>query len=327
MLTDAALKSILAPEMCGYLDLLRASNRSTAEYMYTFHSLDTYLVRNKITSKTLSEALLTDWLSSRNIVGSSKNGEIARMRTFARYLTALKIFAFELDCCQVEQTYKAYTFDNDEISKIFEIADNGSMSYRNTESGMVFPVVLRILYGTGMRISEVLDLRWEDVDLVNGILTITQAKNNTQRRVPIHSSLRDVLWQYSRRRMLGFPDDEYLFTNRDSSSGIPYKYETFGYWFKKILCAAGVDSPHSKPFARGISTHVLRHNFTFRSFQQAVSKGRNLEEIAPYLAAYLGHESFFSTEKYLTTDYTMYTDSQKQTAAAIQSVFPEVFFE
>ena len=59
----------------------------------------------------------------------------------------------------------------------------------------------------------------------------------------------------------------------------------------------------------------------------AESEGRSLEEIMPYLSAYLGHESFFGTEKYLTTDYTVYTDSQERVARAIESLFPEVRFQ
>lgn len=327
MLTENDLKSIFAPEMRGYLDLLKASNRPTEDYLYTFHSLDKYLVKNGVVKRELSEKLLSDWLSSRHIAGKTRNYEIARMRVFARYLMAFKVYAFELELCREEKTYKAYTFDDEEISRIFEIADSGVVSYVDVDSGKIFPVVLRILYATGMRINEVLGLKWANVDLVNGIFVITQAKNNLQRRVPFHDSLLNILQQYEQRRTQGHPTDEYLFTNRDDDMRIPYKYETFGYWFKKVLAAAGIDNPHGKPFERGICTHVLRHNFTFRSFQQAMADGRSFEETAPYLAAYLGHDSFASTEEYLTTDYTMYTESQERTSAAIQSVFPEVTFE
>lgn len=139
-------------------------------------------MKNNVTDKTLSEEFLTDCLSSRNIVGKSKNYEISRMRVFARYLAAFEISAFELDFCQ-EKNYKTYTFGNDEIFRILEVTDSGVVNYKNAESGKVFPVVLRILYGTGMRINEVLSLKWTDVDLVNGIFIITQAKNNTRRLI------------------------------------------------------------------------------------------------------------------------------------------------
>ena len=58
-----------------------------------------------------------------------------------------------------------------------------------------------------------------------------------------------------------------------------------------------------------------------------MAEGRTLEETAPYLSTYLGHESFYGTEKYLTTDYTVYLDSQDIVEKATISVFPEVNFE
>lgn len=320
------LKSVFAAEMQGYLDLLKAANRNTEEYLYTFHSLDSYLVKNNKAEKSLSEDTLAGWLKSRDITGKSKNYEIGRIRVFARYLAALEIPAFEPELCKEENTYKAYTFSNEEISRIFEVADSGEASYTDAESGKIFPVVLRILYGCGLRVGEALALKWEDVDLENGILVISQAKNNKQRRIPIHDSLLDILSKYNQRRTQEFPNEKNLFINRERTDA-PYDYQTFGYWFLKVLSKAKIYNQREKPFERGISTHVLRHNFAFRSFQKAVAEGRALEETAPYLVAYLGHESFFGTEKYLTTDYTMYTDSQERVATAIQSVFPEVIFE
>ena len=75
------------------------------------------------------------------------------------------------------------------------------------------------------------------------------------------------------------------------------------------------------------NTVVLTATTAFKSFQKSEMEGRPFEESAPCLTAYLGHETFFSTEKYLTTDYTMYTDSQQKVAAAIEHLFPEVSFE
>ena len=49
--------------------------------------------------------------------------------------------------------------------------------------------------------------------------------------------------------------------------------------------------------------------------------------LGPFLAAYLGHESLLGTEKYLTTDYTVYESSQKRMNESIGGLFPEVAFE
>ena len=153
-----------------------------------------------------------------------------------------------------------------------------------------------------------------------------QAKNNKQRRVPIGNSLKDLLNRYHNRRFAGCDNDEFLFGN-SGKDGKPYLKVTFWYWFGKVIQKANICNERKEPFERGISPHTLRHYFTFKSFQKSIAEGRTLEEIAPYLSAYLGHETFYGTEKYLTTDYTVYSDSQEMMEKAIHSVFPEVNFE
>jgi integrase len=169
-------------------------------------------------------------------------------------------------------------------------------------------------------------LTWANVDLDEGIIYILEAKNNIQRRVPISNSLKSLLLKYQARRFPNCSKSEYLFCNR-AKNGQPYQVQAFRGWFLKILSAAGIANQRKESFERLLCPHVLRHYFTFKSFQKAVSEGRTLEECMPYLSAYLGHVSFFGTEKYLTSDYTMYTDSHERMAAAIQSVFPEVVFD
>ncbi len=318
--------SILSQEMNDYLNLLHSAKRDTNSYVSTFKSLDNYLVKVKVTEKALSEELLLNWFSTLSIAETTRNYEIARMRKFTRYLNALNIPAFELDFFRAKSTFKAYTFTDEEFARIITVADSGKASYTNTESAFVFPLLLRVLYGCGLRVGEALALQWKDVDLYNGILTIKKAKNNKQRRIPVSNSLKSLLAQYYKRRFTGSDDSMFLFVNSEKT-GKPYDSQTFGYWFSKVLEKAGIDNPRKTPFERCISTNTLRHYFTFLSFQKAVAEGRALEETAPYLSAYLGHETFFGTEKYLTTDYTMYTDSQERVSKAIQSVFPEVYFE
>lgn len=319
-------KSILSEEMTAFLELFRSAGRDTKSYVSTFRSLDSYLVKVCVSEKALTESLLTEWLRTLSVVDTTRNYEIARVRKFIRYLVAIDIPAYEPDYCRTSSEYKAYTFSEDEFSRIVAVADSGMVSYTDAESSVVFPVLLRVLYGSGLRVGEALSLRWEDIDTDNGILSIRKAKNNRQRRVPVSSSLNNFLVRYRRQRFLDGDKTEYLFVNREKT-GKPYSIQTFGYWFSKVLGKAGIENRRETPFKRCISTHTLRHYFTFKSFQKAVTEGRSLEETAPYLSAYLGHESFYGTERYITTDYTMYTDSQEKVASSIQSLFPEVTFE
>ncbi len=321
-----SLTSSLSAEMYEYLELLHGAEKDTESYISTFKSLDAYLISMDIKEKVLSENIIQAWLRTLTVSPKTKNYIIGRIRKFSRYLNALAIPAAEPDFCRATSTHLPHTFTDEEFASIITVADNFKANAVKSETSYKFPVMLRILYGCGLRVGEALALQWEDINLDEGTITIKQAKNNKQRRVPFKDSLADILKLYRKRR---FPDcngSEFLFGNADKD-GKPYLQNTFRDWFIRVLRQAKINNERTAHFERCISPHTLRHYFTFKSFLNAESQGVTLEEIMPYLSAYLGHESFFGTEKYLTTDYTMYTDSQERVAHAIQSLFPEVNFE
>ena len=323
---DIIFNSVLSQEMYEYLELLRGAKRDTEKYVSTFRNLDEYMTKSKVMEKALTDEFLQKWLNTLSVADTTKNYYISNIRVFSRYLSALGIPAFEPDFYRASSSYLSYTFSDEEFAAIIDVADNFKASYTKTETAHVFPILLRVLYGCGLRVGEALALRWENIDLDIGIITILEAKNNKQRFVPINDSLTALLSQYRSRR---FPDgdkSDFLFANFENA-GKPYLTGCFWYWFGKVIEKANISNKRKEPFERRICPHTLRHYFTFKSFQKAVAEGRVLEECAPYLSAYLGHESFYGTEKYLSTDYTVYTDSQEKTAKAIQFVFPEVVFE
>jgi integrase len=102
---------------------------------------------------------------------------------------------------------------------------------------------------------------------------------------------------------------------------------TFCIWFSGVLDAAGIPNTRSTKYERIISPHCLRHYFTFKSFLKSEAEGRPLEQTAPYLSTYLGHNNLYGTEKYLSTDYTLYEGSHERMNKSIGGLFPEVQFE
>lgn len=320
------LNSVLASEMTAYAEMLYGTDRDTEEYLTVFKSLDKFMMKADVKTKELSESLVLDWLSSLTVVRRTKNGYIGRTRKFARYLIAMGIPAYEPDYCRENHSFVEYTFSDEEFSAIIEVADNATANAFKSPTEYIFPVLLRVLYGCGLRIQETLVLQWRDVNLDTAVITILEAKNDKQRFVPMSASLCVILRRYRKRR---FPVDceaEYLFGN-PGKSGMPYIKSTFRYWFQRVISYANISNERKRHFERCISTHTLRHYFTFKSFLKSESKGRSIDETVPVLSAYLGHETFHSTERYLTGDYTLYTDSQEKVYAAIESLFPEVSFE
>jgi site-specific recombinase XerD len=82
-------------------------------------------------------------------------------------------------------------------------------------SGQLEPLTYRTLLGllacTGLRISEALALSVQDVDLVQGVLTVRFSKWEHSRLVPLHPSALSALRRYARRRTALFPQAQTFF--------------------------------------------------------------------------------------------------------------------
>lgn len=320
-------QSIFALEFKSFLVMVRDAGQQTRGYEATFKSLDTFLSEIPGQEKALAEETVGRWLDSLSCKPQSKNRRITHIRVFSRYLRALEIPAFEPEYMREHSDFIPYTFTDEEFLAIIHAADEFLGNRReSTKSSRAFPMLLRMLYGCGLRIGEALALRWENVDLGTGILHIRKAKNDKERDVPMDSSLTSLLEMYKKRRLSENPDSVYVFES-DRVPGTPYLGWTFRNWFLSVMEQAGISNERQEKYGRGISPHTLRHYFTYKSFLQAESKGRTLEQFVPYLSAYLGHRSLLETERYLAIDYTLYKGSQERMEQSIGHIFPEVDFE
>ena len=131
-----------------------------------------------------------------------------------------------------------YIFTSNEIHAIFNACDNIMMKERQTSSCLIaIPALMRVLYSTGMRISEALSINNGDIDFERHVITLYNTKNGCQRLAPINSTLEVVLKQYiGYRNRLPYPninaDESPLFT---SSIGERCKRRVIGKYFRTLL--------------------------------------------------------------------------------------------
>ena len=168
-------------------------------------------------------------------------------------------------------------------------------------------------------------LRWKDVDLENGVLTIRKSKNLKQRFVPMDDSMTILLRNYRAMTRIDGICADYLFES-ERNPGVPYANRTFEEWFAQVLAAAGIRYAKTHWRERGPCPHCIRHCFTLKSFHKSEDEGRRFEDTASFLAAYLGHDSPRETEAYLSSNHTLYRKSHQRVSAALGHLFPEVNF-
>ncbi len=138
------------------------------------------------------------------------------------------------------------------------------------------PIILFAL-NTGMRKSEILTLKWSNVDLKTAIITLekTNTKSKKLRRIPINTVVRKLMLELK----LKGKGSEYVFL---SSKGIPYKKEdSLRQPFLGALRRAGIE---------GLRFHDLRHTAATRMIESGAS--------IVAVSKILGHEDLKTTMRY-----------------------------
>ena len=150
-----------------------------------------------------------------------------------------------------------------------------------TDKGLRDRAMLCLLYTTGIRVSELVHLKAEDVDLKAGVVSCTE--NGKTREIPLLPEAAEALKEYmdsSRERLLRGNESEYLFSN---CSGTPMSRQ--GFW--KVLKGYASDAGISKD----ITPHTLRHSFA----AQQLREGTDLRSVQRML----GHADISTTQMYL----------------------------
>ena len=296
--------SVFAHEMERYLRLLSEAGRYILQIQSSLRSLDGYLTEIAFRDGALYSETVSAWLKTRNVSAGTKAQDIACIKGFARFLVSLGIQANCPESPKIQSTYVPYLFSDEELARIFSVADNFEAGMKVTRSALIFPILLRLLYGCGLRLGEGRSVRWKDVDLENGVVTIRESKNMKQRFVPMDASMAEILRNYRAMVQADGICGDYLFESH-CNPGEPFRNNTFYEWFMKTLDAAGIRYAKHNNRERGPCPHSLRHCFTHKSFLKSEGEGRRFEDTAPFLAAFLGHGSPKETEAYLSSNHSV----------------------
>ncbi len=109
------------------------------------------------------------------------------------------------DIGKMHRTFIPYIFTHDEIKSLFTVMDSLETPPRSgaPRRKNVIPILFRLLYCCGLRVSEATKLKGEDVDLGNGILTIKNSKFGKSRYVPMSPETTAKCYEYAKSRLVG----------------------------------------------------------------------------------------------------------------------------
>lgn len=279
---------------------------------------DEYVSVSDITEKRVTEKIVNGWIQRLRKKNHSRtvSNKVSNLRGFLEYLRYSGVDVFMPRCPRWNEDYVPYIFSDTEMINIFRAADKAETE---SFSRFEYPMLLRLLYGCGLRLGEALSLTVSDADWRRGTLLIRIAKNNKQRIVPMHDTLSQMLMQYCAAMDIIETPGAYLFPGAKPDSHL--SQTAVHNKFRETLKLTGIYVQPEKPGERGQCPHCLRHLFAVKSFAQAEENGRATIDSVPFLSVYLGHYDMDGTEKYLKFSSDIFPAHTQMFAAYSAGVF------
>lgn len=205
---------------------------------------------------------------------------------------------------------------------IFSVIDNWPKSSNNRyNSKEVYPILFRLLYGCGLRISEALHLKIKNVDTDTGAVFIESAKYDKKRVVMKHDSLREVCHNYKSNHLyLKDPESTFL-QHKDGKLRNKNQVNNF---FRHILYKADIAYLGR---GKGPYLHNLRHTFACHSFYEMHKRGIDMQVGLSLLSTYLGHSSIKATERYLKLTMDIFPEIVNNLGDISSNVYVEIEYE
>ena len=272
----------------------RLSKNTAQSYKNDLIKLSLYLKKQNITSfinvskKDIIDYL--EYLNKDNLSTASIARKLTTIKNFYSYLTKTGIIKENItDGIERPKLRKKLpqVLTIEEVDRLLDINLNTPFDYRNK-------AMLELLYGTGLRITELLDLKLNDVDFENCVIRCL-GKGSKERIVPIGEYVIFYLHKYLEYRvfLVKNKNSDYLFLN---SRGCRLSRFSFFKILKKLLI--------QKRIKKDISPHTLRHSFATHILEGGGDL-RSIQEL-------LGHSDISTTKIYTHISNKQIKDDYEQ---------------
>ena len=273
-------------------------------------------------SNGLNADLVNEFIKCKpNWQATTQKRHISFIQNFGEYLLRHDIHAFRpgyVTLKKIEVSFKPYIFSHEEIASIFDISDRIHPNCRN--SHIFYPVLFRVLYGTGMRISEALNLTMDDIDLSNQTIRVVNPKNHKDRLLPISDSVTEYCsWYQSKIHPVYHCDEPFFMSNRGNGH---YYRNNIQVFFSRMIANMNIPTKGFK--GGGPHLHCLRHTFCVHSLEQLLRSDIPHSAALQLISTYMGHQSISATGRYLQLTAEAFPDLVEKIEKATGDIFPKI---
>ncbi len=270
-------------EFISYLHTVKKTPHNTeVSYEHDLRKMERYLAEQQVTElNAVTETFLNSYmlyLEREQMAPATVSRNVAAIRKFYQYVLRQHYVTEDpsenLRPPKVERKIP-------EVLSVEEVDLLLSQPDSSTPKGMRDKAMLELLYATGIRVSELIHLKRNDLNIRLGYINCAEQERG--RVIPFGSAARAALELYlqqGRKKLLRENDCEYVFVN---CSGKPMSRQ--GFW--KVLKVYGKEAG----ITSDITPHILRHSFAAHLLQN----GADLKSVQEML----GHSDISTTQMYL----------------------------
>jgi integrase/recombinase XerC len=215
-----------------------------------------------------------NYLAGQQMTGVTRVRKLAAIRKFFSFLEEHKLISGN-----PANTVKGARRENKEPGILYK-EQYKALLYEASDNIRDYAIIMTFLQ-TGIRLSELVNLRVEDVDFEHRMLTVRQGKGKKDRQIPLVDEAAKALRNYLRYRNTELiVDDDILFLAKNGTS---FNVSSVKYIVAKYVKKAGI--------RKKVSVHTLRHTFGAHKADKQMSLA-SLQEL-------MGHKKKETTLKYI----------------------------
>ncbi|MBV7275714.1 tyrosine-type recombinase/integrase [Clostridium sp. PL3] len=312
--------SVFADSIAGFISEKKAVGYKFEKGTSMLKRFDSYVCSFPILTKELTKDIVLNWTKrSPYETISTQAGRISLLRGLGEYMNRMgeQAYIYPKGMITINRyPYTPYIFSKKEMMLIFSACDRCSVAKESPYRHLILSLLIRMLYSCGLRVSEALNLKIEDINLSDGTLYIRCTKFGKERKLPMSDALTERCRKYYGIVLVRQSNCTYFFP---SPFGGNYKSSTIYKLFRDILWDAGIS--HT---GKGPRLHDLRHTFAVHCLKKWVLDKKDLTNCLPYLSIYLGHEDMRGSQRYLKLTADLYPDIIKKVEDNCSWLIPEV---
>lgn len=288
-LVQAFLTTYIISE-CNYSGNTKSSYATTFYLLLEFMNNEKDIKPNKIEIETITKEVIIQFLNwletNRNVSIQTRNQRLACIKSFYKYVQSNEPDLF--DTCSLILSIKNKKVPNKMISYFSEDEIKIMINYLNKCKDLKKLTMICVLYETGARVSEFINIKLEDLKLSDNASITLYGKGNKTRIVPISQELVKLINKYLKEVYVNYGDDYLLYSAQ--------KKKYYRNSINKIITTLITDLKinYSNYFKGNYHPHSFRHTKATHLYNNGTP--------LLYVKEFLGHSTLSSTEIYATPD-------------------------